>query len=125
MSDSRAALVRQLKLRLEALRAAGIEFLPVTAPAAFAPPAPALQPTPAPVSVREAVKQGVPVVPPEPVAVDPMATLFDALAAPRPDAPDGRRHELTVLAERVSACPRCPQLYATRTQTVFGIGPID
>jgi uracil-DNA glycosylase family 4 len=127
--DSRAALVRQLKQHLEALRAAGVEFLPLTAPMSFAPPAPSLQPIPEPVSLREAVKQGVPVAPPDPVAppipVDAMAGLFDAPEAPLPDTPDGRRHELTVLAERVSGCPRCPQLYATRTQTVFGVGPID
>src|SRR5262249_40480046 len=35
-----------------------------------------------------------------------------------------RLHELTVLAERVSTCTRCPELAATRTQTVFGVGPV-
>jgi uracil-DNA glycosylase len=30
-----------------------------------------------------------------------------------------------VLAETVSTCPRCPELFATRTQTVFGVGPVD
>src|SRR5262249_58322577 len=30
-----------------------------------------------------------------------------------------------VLAERVAACTRCPGLAATRTQTVFGAGPVD
>jgi DNA polymerase len=39
--------------------------------------------------------------------------------------PDQRRHELAVLAERVSHCPRCVQLATTRTQTVFGVGRID
>src|SRR5262245_25909814 len=41
-----------------------------------------------------------------------------------PDSPELRRHELTVLAEHVRACTRCPELAATRTQTVFGVGPI-
>lgn len=34
-----------------------------------------------------------------------------------------RRHALTVLADRVRQCDRCPELVATRTQTVFGVGP--
>src|SRR5918912_213719 len=39
--------------------------------------------------------------------------------------PEQRRHELDVLAERVSKCPRCAELVATRTQTVFGVGRVD
>jgi uracil-DNA glycosylase len=48
------------------------------------------------------------------------------VAAPAIDAtsPAGRLHELTVLAERVRGCDRCPELVATRTQTVFGVGPV-
>lgn len=38
---------------------------------------------------------------------------------------DQRRHELTVIAERVANCTRCPQLASTRSRTVFGVGPID
>jgi DNA polymerase len=114
--DARAALARQLKLHLEALRAAGVEFVPLTAPVGFT--------IPEPHSLREAVKQGVPVAPPDPVT-SAGAGLFDAPAAPLPDTPDGRRQELTVLAGQVAGCERCPQLYATRTQTVFGVGPID
>lgn len=40
------------------------------------------------------------------------------------DSPSNRLHELTVLADRVSRCTRCPELAATRTQTVFGVGPV-
>src|SRR5262249_60748574 len=36
-----------------------------------------------------------------------------------------RRQELPVLAGRVAACTRCPGLASTRTQTVFGVGPVD
>ncbi|MEZ6140504.1 MAG: uracil-DNA glycosylase [Zavarzinella sp.] len=36
-----------------------------------------------------------------------------------------RAKELAVLAERVSQCTRCGELASTRTQTVFGVGPID
>jgi len=35
-----------------------------------------------------------------------------------------RRQALAVLAERVHGCVRCPELAATRTQTVFGVGPV-
>jgi DNA polymerase len=46
--------------------------------------------------------------------------------APRvdPDSLAHRHHELTVLAELVSKCTRCPELAAIRTQTVFGVGPV-
>jgi DNA polymerase len=44
---------------------------------------------------------------------------------PPPDPLAVRRHELTVLAAEVEACDRCPELFSTRTQTVFGVGPID
>lgn len=44
---------------------------------------------------------------------------------PEPDVREQRRQELKLLAERVAACQRCPQLVVSRTQTVFGVGPID
>lgn len=47
-----------------------------------------------------------------------------AEVAADPESPLRRRHELTVLAERVSRCDRCPELAGTRTQTVFGVGPV-
>jgi DNA polymerase len=54
--------------------------------------------------------------PPEaPVAVAPAVDVA---------SPAGRLHELNVLAERVRGCDRCPELVATRTQTVFGVGPV-
>lgn len=36
-----------------------------------------------------------------------------------------RRVELAQLAEVVSKCDRCRELCSTRTQTVFGVGPLD
>ena len=42
-----------------------------------------------------------------------------------PDAPAQRRRELDVLAGEVAACVRCQSLASTRTQTVFGVGPLD
>jgi len=53
----------------------------------------------------------------------PAASLFDA--APEPQAPASDcRVELAVLAEEVKACTACKELASTRTQTVFGVGPI-
>lgn len=45
--------------------------------------------------------------------------------APPPDPLAERKRELTVLASEVEKCDRCPELFATRRQTVFGVGPID
>src|SRR5262249_25786924 len=42
-----------------------------------------------------------------------------------PAARENRLIELRQLHERVASCTRCPELAATRTQTVFGTGPID
>lgn len=63
--------------------------------------------------------------------VDVPILVGPAEAAARPaesvvdlDSPVHRLHELTVLAERVAGCTRCPELAATRTQTVFGVGPV-
>jgi len=36
-----------------------------------------------------------------------------------------RQRELEALARQVSGCTRCTQLARTRTQTVFGVGPLD
>ncbi|OAI55122.1 hypothetical protein AYO44_02960 [Planctomycetaceae bacterium SCGC AG-212-F19] len=56
-------------------------------------------------------------------------TLFTAeepaAAATNELTPEQRRHELTVLAERVAACTRCADLVRNRTHTVFGVGPLD
>lgn len=52
-------------------------------------------------------------------------------AAPLPVVPtslpaaDDRLGRLAALRQQVAACVRCPQLAATRTQTVFGVGPLD
>ncbi|MBX7103341.1 MAG: uracil-DNA glycosylase [Gemmataceae bacterium] len=46
-------------------------------------------------------------------------------ATTNPVTPDQRRIRLQELAEVVSRCARCPELCSTRTQTVFGVGPID
>jgi uracil-DNA glycosylase len=56
----------------------------------------------------------------------PVAEPLTAPPADQPDAdaPAQRLQELTLLADRVRTCDRCPELVATRTQTVFGVGPV-
>jgi DNA polymerase len=88
-------LRRQVQARLTAYESAGIEWLPrVAAPAISVSPAETESLAPAPLAHVDS----------------------DSLAQ--------RRHELNVLAERVSKCTRCPELAATRSQTVFGVGPV-
>jgi uracil-DNA glycosylase family 4 len=122
--ENQADLARQLRQHLDSLRAAGVAFLPAAPlPPAERPAAPAADPN----TVRPPV-----VVPPAP-APTMSASLFEAPPSPPVPAPtvageedvDKRLHELKVLAERVCECQRCPQLASTRTQTVFGVGPLD
>jgi DNA polymerase len=89
-------LARQLRAHLESLSAAGVKFVPRGKPLALAP-------------LRVAAKQETAAATEEAPA-DPLET---------------RRRELKVLAEEVEKCDRCPELFSTRTQTVFGVGPID
>lgn len=85
-----SALAHQLSFHLAALRAAGIEWVPVAPP-----PPPDFFPAPA-----------------EAVAVPPAES-------------DTRRQSLSLLANEVVNCGRCPELYSTRTQPVFGDGPLS
>lgn len=103
-------LRRQLVIHLEALKAAGVQFVP-RAPVVVQPFPP----------VREAVKQGIPAPPPP----APAAAEFFTTPTALPSTPGDRRQELLVLAGQVAGCDRCSELFSTRTQTVFGVGPID
>src|SRR5689334_5789935 len=87
-------LTRQIRACLAGLETAGVDWLPRVTE----PP-----PAPDPLIISRADPAGPP---------------------PDPDSPARRVHELTVLAERVRRCDRCPELVATRTQTVFGVGPV-
>jgi len=40
-------------------------------------------------------------------------------------APESRLQRIELLAAEVAACVRCPELASTRTQTVFGVGPLS
>jgi DNA polymerase len=92
-------LDRQLRQRLDSLRAAGVYWLSDLPPA--------MEPEPR-------------------VEATIQASLFTADEAPSSQAGmDQRRQELTVLAERVATCQRCTELVVSRSRTVFGVGPLD
>src|SRR5438477_8568439 len=100
---------RQLRAHLESLRAAGVTFVPRVN--SHAPPR---------VAAQQDEHTPALAAPPE---VTP--SLFEEAPAEVPDSPDARRHALSVLAAEVAKCDRCPELFSTRSQTVFGVGPID
>jgi DNA polymerase len=92
-------LVRQVRQHLDSLRVAGVHWLPAAAAQAESAPAGAGAPQP---------------------------SVFAAASEPAAAGEtEQRRHELTVLAQRVSTCQRCAELVVSRTQTVFGVGPLD
>ena len=62
---------------------------------------------------------------PQTAAVVEMPALPAGEVTPPTNDLELRRVELKLLAQRVSQCMRCPELASTRTQTVFGVGPID
>jgi DNA polymerase len=94
-----ANLDRQLRQHLDSLRAAGVYWLPASSPAAE------------PVPCGEATNQ---------------TSLFTAESdASLQGGIEQRRHELTVLADRVASCQRCTELVVSRSRTVFGVGPLD
>src|SRR5690349_16631266 len=93
----RQKLARLARQHLDSLRSAGVEWAP-------GPPTSMSQP-----DLFGTAGEGE-ARPVQPVPADP------------PEQLETRRQALGVLTERVSACTRCAQLAATRTQTVFGVG---
>ena len=97
-------LARQARQYLESLRAAGVEWLP----AAHTAPLPARLPQAPPAHMTA-------------------PALFTEAAGPAPGeaSVELRRQSLDLLAEQVSTCSRCSELFCSRTQTVFGHGPLS
>src|SRR5438552_986190 len=89
---------RQIQHHLERLQAAGVEFVPAPNRSLSRP-------------VAEAASA---------------ASLFEEVAVEprRADVMD-RRVALAVLVEEVKKCAACGALASTRSQTVFGVGPLD
>lgn len=102
-NPDREPVVRQLRQHLELLRLAGIEFLPAPDRQQL-PPAPTLP-------------AGDPSTP---LAGAPLFTVAEPTASS-----DDRVRSLGVLQNEVRQCMACPELCSTRTQTVFGSGPLD
>lgn len=109
---------RQLLQRLESLRLAGVEFLPrsegQSAGFTINPPATVDATRPA-ATEQTAIETAEPCIAPVSVAKEQAA----------PEGAEPRRTELQLLAQQVAQCKRCPELALTRTQTVFGVGPLD
>jgi DNA polymerase len=99
VAEEREQQLRALRQKLESLRSAGIEWLPRTAMTAPVAPAPADE--------------------------VPQLSLFEDTPSGPALTPQQRRMELGVIAERVAGCILCKELAATRTQTVFGVGPLN
>jgi DNA polymerase len=90
-------LLRQAQQHLQSLGSAGVEWLPQAPPEAAAPAV-------------------------APSAADQPSLFEAAPAASSGLTLDQRRQALTLLAQEVAACTRCPELVASRSQTVFGDG---
>jgi DNA polymerase len=105
-SGLRKEYLAALGLETWTLRGAATTALePVTAPAPFNEPAPAVAAAPHP-------------------GVQRAEEALGETAAPRETAPREAAYDWPQLRERVAACTRCG-LSATRTQTVFGVGNLQ
>jgi DNA polymerase len=112
------ALARQARQHLENLRAAGVEWVPMPKKRAPRPSPDADNPAGVPPDLAAAAA-----ISPETPAADLFGDVAQSPAAQ--ETPERRRHELKILRDKVAGCTRCPELASTRTQTVFGVGPLD
>jgi uracil-DNA glycosylase len=106
---------RMARSHLDSLRAAGVEWLPAAPPLEVTSTAPPPDNTGATESMEESQTGAT------------SGDLFEAGSQSSPESlsVDERRQHLTVLADRVRPCTRCPELASTRTQTVFGVGMVQ
>ncbi len=122
-ADSSLDLNHQLLVNMESLRKAGMLFLPrgiaLELPSLVLSKNEAYDP-------QNAVQYAATSTPkPSFEKTEPAQPFFASPPAPQPETPDGRRHALKMLASEIGECNLCGELYSTRTQTVFGVGPID
>ena len=117
MSEAPFDLIAQLQAHLHSLRAAGILMLPRGAALDIA------------LHTRHTLSEGASVLSSESVptvhATTSQASSSVAQPAPDPTSPEGRRCALALLAREIGGCDLCGELFSTRTQTVFGSGPVD
>jgi DNA polymerase len=119
MSDiplSQEEIARQVRQHTDSLRAAGIDWLP-NGPAivTMATPAPDLTSEPEPIKSLPLVTESLQTIQASLLTAD----SGDGLS------PEQRRAALVDLTRKVAQCTRCAGLASTRTQTVFGVGPLD
>ncbi len=123
-AEEHRGLIRAVRQRLESLARAGVDRIALPD---FEPPPPTKVSAPAPSPVRIApiatpTPTPTPTAPPTTVPA-PIGSLFEEPTLEGPAlAPGERAGALATLRAEVSGCVRCPQLAATRTQTVFGTG---
>jgi uracil-DNA glycosylase family 4 len=110
---------RQVKQHLDALHAAGVEHVPAAGPK----PKNAIPPVGRGGRSPEHPGTSAPAPLGSPISIPSSSSLFD-VSTDVPESADDRRHALQLMAADVAKCDRCPELFATRTQTVFGIGPV-
>ncbi|CAN5366632.1 hypothetical protein BH11PLA2_BH11PLA2_47510 [soil metagenome] len=101
-----ADIKRQLQQRLDSLAAAGIDWLPRGHVVAYT--SPTAEPD---MPKAKTPKAKTPSAPPVTIAL-PEALIGDVTT------------QLTLLAKEIAGCKKCPELFSTRTQTVFGVGPV-
>lgn len=122
----RKNIARQVRQHLESLKRAGVEYLPAAEPPTAVPATTAQSVAALPASVSPLkIASPVAAVAPEVSSVALFKEPAIVAAAEEALSPEQRRHELTVLAERVKGCTRCDALVANRNQTVFGVGPLS
>jgi DNA polymerase len=103
---TREELGRQVRQQLLSWQAAGVEWLPKAGDLPFQMP-----------DEHDTAQV--------PSAASATGSLFEAAEEHSAISQEQRLIELTQVAEQVAGCTRCPELASTRTQTVFGTGPID
>ncbi len=134
-NNSRFLIAREVRQRLENLRRAGLEDLPIEIVIRAAPPAPKVRPASNPArEVEESYRAATPAVvattpPPKVIAVAPIIpqsaakSLFDSAGMTEPAvSAEERPARLDALASEVAGCTQCPALVISRTRTVFGTG---
>ncbi len=126
---SKKQLSRQVRQHLDSLKAAGVDWLPAgSIPIALQ----GWSQTQDSKSAKPQAVLGRPAM--DQTTETPLKGLFADVGGPDPTMAakpatsaiplEQRKQELKLLTEKVSQCTRCAELASTRTQTVFGVGPV-
>jgi DNA polymerase len=111
---SKDELRRQVMQHLASLRAAGVQWLPKARAK--------IEDGESRIDQEQASARSSNLVPPSSI-LDLQSSVLDPPSSTSKLTLEQRRQALQVLAEEVCQCTRCPELAATRKQTVFGVGP--